>query len=133
MSVPVYLKIAAVARKLNWTWPRTYRWMMAEGVLRETGSSHVVVGERLRHAFPEIWGRIIMDSPAYAETVMPVYLTITEAARALGWSRWATKRWAAREKILEYRGGHTVIVTERLKGSQSEVWDRILQESMELD
>lgn len=59
---------------------------------------------------------------------LPIYITIGQVARLLGWTRWRTARWLANAEALVERGGRKVVTLASLREAFPEVFDRYIAE-----
>ncbi len=56
----------------------------------------------------------------------PIYMTIGEVAKVLGWGHMKTKRWLAAANVLVPRGERLVVTCDRLRDAFPEVWDEYI-------
>ncbi len=61
-------------------------------------------------------------STAVAAPRPPLYITLREVSRIMGWSKKRTKRWLEREKALVMRGGNWVTTRDLLRTAFPEVY-----------
>ena len=59
---------------------------------------------------------------------LPLYLSITEASRILGWSFGTTRRWAEGFGLLVNFGYRDMISFSKLKAAFPQVYEEILEE-----
>jgi hypothetical protein len=57
----------------------------------------------------------------------PLYFTVADIAKAIGWPLRKTRRWLYRAGVIESRHGTLIVTAERLQCEFPEAYQRIVQ------